>query len=299
MINPHQPCDNHECLRILGASAKNLEVIPTSILLDVYQSLVIGDDGEGEKIHVNNFPLNDENVNFLCEVAVRYHKGDAKVGLVQDMKKALDIFTRIADAGNTNILTIPHSHALFGLAVHYEKGKGTSIDVARAVDLYRQAAELGHAKAQFNLAMIYRQDSDFHSLDEARRWLKAASENDSFEHTVAPYKLGDMYRDGVGGDLDEIEAVKWYEIAAQRNNIDAMMALGNLYYQADGNLVAHNDIIDTRKIIHDNTIALKWYLRTVEVVDAIPVVGQSKTMIKLREEAEYKVMLLQEPYSIQ
>ena len=49
-----------------------------------------------------------------------------------------------------------HAKAQYNLGVMYERGDGVPQDHKEAVRLYRLAAEQGNAKAQFNLRFMYR-----------------------------------------------------------------------------------------------------------------------------------------------
>lgn len=55
-------------------------------------------------------------------------------------------------------------------------------------------------------------------------------------------ELARCYREGDKVDLNEMEAIKWYEKAANQNNIDAMMALAEIYIN-DENLEVEPDFV--------------------------------------------------------
>ena len=64
-------------------------------------------------------------------------------------------FLRAADAGN--------SHAQYIVAGLYGAGFPEEPDIGRAIFYYQQAADQGHADAQFELALLYK---DCHSLEK-------------------------------------------------------------------------------------------------------------------------------------
>ena len=82
------------------------------------------------------------------------------------------------------------------LGIMHFDGSGVEKDHKQAVNWFSQAAEAGHAGAQFNLALIY---------DE-----------------------------GSGKDQDMEKALKWYKKAATQGDIYAMYNLATLYFAGDG-----------------------------------------------------------------
>lgn len=75
-------------------------------------------------------------------------------------------------------------------AIHLE-GRGIPQDVARAAQLFRLAAELGHAKAQFNLGLMYARGLGVAAdPQEAERWLRAAAAAGEAKATLALQQLG-------------------------------------------------------------------------------------------------------------
>lgn len=50
----------------------------------------------------------------------------------------------------------------------------------------------------------------------------------------AQYLLGQMYRHGVGVDIDSVEAARWYQPAAEQGYAQAQYQLGLLYFEGEG-----------------------------------------------------------------
>ncbi len=87
----------------------------------------------------------------------------------------------------------PHPQALFNLGVQYETGDGVEADLARAIDLYTQAAERGAARAMYNLAVqLVRGVGVERDLDAAMRWFLAAAQSG---HQGAADALAQLGRD--------------------------------------------------------------------------------------------------------
>lgn len=101
------------------------------------------------------------------------HLGQAYLGghygLVKSAKKAAKIFKRAVELGNTQ--------AMCYLGYLHQHGNGVKSNLKKAAQLYRMAADRGHAVSQFNLALFAEEAGD---LDEARRlYALAAAQGDN------------------------------------------------------------------------------------------------------------------------
>jgi hypothetical protein len=72
---------------------------------------------------------------------------------------------------------------------------------------------------------------------EAVRWFRLAAEQG---YDLAQFNLGNMYRDGDGVPENDVEAVKWYRLAAEQGQVNAQNELGLLYSSGVG--VPENDV---------------------------------------------------------
>ncbi|GHU41259.1 hypothetical protein AGMMS50289_04110 [Betaproteobacteria bacterium] len=105
-------------------------------------------------------------------------------------------------------------------------------DYGEAVKLFRQAAERGHATAQFNLGVMYDNGRGVTQSDaEAFKWYRKAAEQG---HTVAQYSLGVIYADGRMVTQSDTEAFKWFRKAAEQGHVKAQYNLGEMYYRGRG-----------------------------------------------------------------
>lgn len=99
-----------------------------------------------------------------------------------------------------------------------------------AISLFRRAAEMGHARAQFDLAsylgiLALLQGKDSHS-PEVIKWYRAAAENGVPE---AQYELGAWYNSiGEGGQPSKAEARRWFAKGAAQGHALSMAALKGL-----------------------------------------------------------------------
>jgi TPR repeat protein len=95
---------------------------------------------------------------------------------------------------------------------------GAEID-AEAVKLYRKAAEQGHAKAQYNLALMYYNGEGVAKDDAAAvEWFCKAAEQGN---AMAQYNLGFTYATGGGVAQDDVMAYVWWNLAAAQGHESA------------------------------------------------------------------------------
>lgn len=111
----------------------------------------------------------------------------------------------------------------FKLGTAYEQG----IDDCRldyeAADLYRLAAERGHARAQYSLGLMHYQGKGApQSYREAANWIQRAAEQGE---SGAQELLGTMHTYGLGVPPDSHKAMKWFRLAAEQGEAGAQAAL--------------------------------------------------------------------------
>jgi len=120
-----------------------------------------------------------------------------------------------------------------------------SRDYAKALDLYRKAAEGGDDQAQEVLGSIYTSGpySDWRKvapadLSQGVGWLRRAVESDN---PNAEYSLASLYESGRGVIQDYTEAIRLYRLAAEQGHSDSQYVLGGMYLRGEG--VAANPIL--------------------------------------------------------
>ncbi len=136
-----------------------------------------------------------------------------------------------------------HAKAQFNLGVMYQRGEGVPQDSAEALAWYRKAAGQDLPDAHYNLGVIYH-NGDIVPRDYAealKRFRKAAD----LGHAGAQYNLGSMYHKGEGVPRDYSETVKWYRKAAEQGVADAQYLLGAMYGTGRG-------------IQQDNVLSYMW-----------------------------------------
>ncbi len=126
-------------------------------------------------------------------------------------------------AGFTLGLTAPASAGLDEGVAAAKRG-----DYATAISWLRPLAELGHARAQYNLGIMYYSGQGVPQVSaEALQWWRKAAE---LGHARAQYNLGIMYYSGQGVPQDSAEALQWWRKAAEQGYATAQYYLGVTYH---------------------------------------------------------------------
>lgn len=158
-------------------------------------------------------------------------------------------------------LTLHNNEGLTNLAYMYINGLGVDKNVNLAIDYYTTAAKNGEIQAQLSLGKAYNLGIDVpQDYSKSLYWFNEAAEKNN---PLAIYYIAQMYEYGQGVDIDSNKAfdlylksanlgdpqaqykcgrlyqytenpkldlaAKWYHKAAKQSNVDAMLAIGDLY----------------------------------------------------------------------
>ncbi|MCB9036690.1 MAG: sel1 repeat family protein [Lewinellaceae bacterium] len=110
------------------------------------------------------------------------------------------------------------------LAYLYREGMGTKKNIEMAFELYEKSAKRNWGWGQFGLAEMYFDNGDYKSC---MYWCRKALENDV---GWAFQKIGDMYRDGKGVEVNSNKAMEYYLKSAYRGVDWGYACLGDLFY---------------------------------------------------------------------
>lgn len=259
-----------------------------------------GKFSEALKLYIQAYNTNE---------SYRYRAADCnRIGLIYDEGKGVDEddaeavrwYRRGAELGN--------SYAQSNLGLMYKCGTGVSQDFDEAMRWFRKAADQGHEKAKKHLADLQKKQGgsqavgpsltgtpeewsrkgddcyDAKNYSEALRLYLAAAEkgvtrnynrigymyrngegtqvdctkavywyrrsaDNGFD--VAQRNLGTMYESGLGIAQDYKEAMKWFRRAADQGNAEAMVDIGLLYENGKG-------------VAKDEVEAVRWYRKAAE-----------------------------------
>lgn len=197
-----------------------------------------------------------------------------------DFETALRIWRKWAEKEDTE--------AMRKIAICYDDGYGVEKDDQKALEWYRKAAELGDAEAIYRIGSYYHWD--VYDYEEALEWYKKAA---ALGHAEAMLRIGQLYSDGDGVEQNDEESARWRSdyfktsvkagdyttevtiigcegtelfewcrSAAAKNNMAAMMHLGDYYeYESED----EEDDEDAYLKKADYKEALKWYQKAAEL----------------------------------
>lgn len=117
-----------------------------------------------------------------------------------------------------------NSNAQFDIGSMYQNGRGVSPDRAEAIDWYQKAAAQQNEKAISRLRLLQA---------NAERFQKESASADT-GNPESQYKLGNMYTEGVGTNIDLARAAELYEQSASQGYVKAEYKLGLIYYEGTG-----------------------------------------------------------------
>ena len=169
----------------------------------------------------------------------------------------LDAFTSVSEPAKANASDAPrevtaeeNADELNKLGFRHYNGDGVAQDYSKAVELFRKAAEQGHADAQYNLGFYCHMGVGVDESDpeEALKWLRKAAEQG---HASAQYTLGWFYDEGNRIEQDHSEAVKWYRNAAEQDDLVGQFVLGQCYEHGNG-------------VVKDIFEAMQWYKKAAK-----------------------------------
>ncbi len=114
----------------------------------------------------------------------------------------------------------------------YLEGTDGEPDPVKAFECFKQSANQGYTKAQYQLSVCYDEGIGVRrNIAEAARWCEMAAYGG---YDKAQSEIGYCYEYGHGVIRNTKEAVRWYRIAAQQGNIEAKNNLAFCYQKGRG-----------------------------------------------------------------
>ena len=154
------------------------------------------------------------------------------LGTEQDYAQSFEWFLKSAHEGN--------KFAQYSLANLYYYGNGVEKDLSQAFLWYRKSSEQGQPYAPYAVAQMYDKGEYVSQSEEtAQRYYKVALsgflelESKGQADDNLYYKLGAMYKKGLGTEIDIPKAIEYFEKSAE--NMWSTYQLGRLYlFGAEG-----------------------------------------------------------------
>ena len=147
------------------------------------------------------------------------------LGTEQNYQKAFEWFERSAKQKN--------KFAQFSLANLYYYGSGIEKDLSQAFLWYQRASSQGQPYAAYSIAQMYRYGEYVtKDNDTAQRYYKQALsgflkiENDDMANDDLFYKLGQMFKLGLGTDSDVTKEIEYFRRSAEMNNKNGLFEYG-------------------------------------------------------------------------
>lgn len=147
------------------------------------------------------------------------------LGTEQDYEKAFEWFERSAKQKN--------KFAQFSLANLYYYGSGVEKDLSQAFLWYQRSSSQGQPYAAYYIAQMYRYGEYVtKDNDTAQRYYQQALsgflkiESDDMADDDLFYKLGQMFKLGLGTDSDVTKAIEYFRRSAEMNNKNGLFEYG-------------------------------------------------------------------------
>lgn len=147
------------------------------------------------------------------------------LGTEQNYQKAFEWFERSAKQKN--------KFAQFSLANLYYYGSGVEKDLSQAFLWYQRSSSQGQPYAAYSIAQMYRYGEYVtKDNDTAQRYYQQALsgflkiESDDMANDDLFYKLGQMFKLGLGTDSDVTKAIEYFRRSAEMNNKNGLFEYG-------------------------------------------------------------------------
>lgn len=147
------------------------------------------------------------------------------LGTEQDYEKAFEWFERSAKQKN--------KFAQFSLANLYYYGSGVEKDLSQAFLWYQRSSSQGQPYAAYSIAQMYRYGEYVtKDNDTAQRYYQQALsgflkiENNDMSNDDLFYKLGQMFKLGLGTNSDVTKAIEYFRRSAEMNNKNGLFEYG-------------------------------------------------------------------------
>ena len=150
------------------------------------------------------------------------------LGTQQDYEKAFEWFLKSAEEGN--------KFAQYSLGNLYYYGNGTDKNFSQAFNWYMKSADQGQPYAAYAAAQMYDKGESVTKDEQmAQEYYKQAltgfleleSKNQADDNLF--YKIGIMYKNGLGTQKDMIKAIDYFKRSAEMNNTNAKRTLALEY----------------------------------------------------------------------
>jgi TPR repeat protein len=188
---------------------------------------------------------------------------DDGLGVAQSDEDAVYWYKLAVDQGNKSAMSALGDiyYAQAGYAERHNRPADAQALFAKAIPLFKQAADLGDAYAQYSLGFMYAAGQGVGSRDyaQALKWLTASADQGN---RSAEYKLGELYEKGHGVPRDLNRAYELYVKSADAGHAAAENRVGEAYARL------HAWASGFSLVPKDYKTALGWFNLAAEQGDA-------------------------------
>lgn len=181
-----------------AAHALDAKLTPSEAFRSGFEAYKAGDAATA--LEALNYAAENGHPGALWKLGRMYQTGDL---VTEDDKKALELFSRVADEygdGNPHGPDAPFvADAFVTLGTYYEQGIPGQV-----------GADPRRARGFFSYAASYFGDPD------------------------AQYSLAMMFLKGIGGEQNYRQAARWFKLAARKGNVSAQAEFGHMLYEGIG-----------------------------------------------------------------
>jgi TPR repeat protein len=171
----------------------------------------------------------------LTEVQAAANEGNTEAMLVYGMRlvqgEGVEANSKEGLAWLHKAADAGDTQAWYALGVVYANNMGVDTDFPKAVSYFRKGAEAGNTECQVSMGMLCEAGNKIPSgveADgaEAAKWYQMAAEQDN---TEAIWHLAKILGKGIGVEQNDEEALVWFRRGAKLGNADCMWGLGRSY----------------------------------------------------------------------
>jgi hypothetical protein len=185
------------------------------------------------------------NVSAQLDLASRYYSGN---GVTPNYAEAARFYRMAADSGDPraqyalealkfrhddpqSVLTAAQNgdaDAQFRVGSWYQYGHGNPVDLYQADVWYKRAAERGNPHAQFALGILHHH---WKNPAQSMFWLRKSAQQGNF---LAQFAVASLLASTRHSAVDLNEAVKWFEMVAEKGSLVAKGILAVMFAVGDG-----------------------------------------------------------------
>ena len=163
------------------------------------------------------------SLDAATNIALMYANGK---GVERDSSRALAWFRRAAEGGDAS--------AQYNLALMYDRGEGVPQDHKEAVRWLNKAADRNLVPAILDLGEVFLRPPNSTIAADVAKAVEYYEKAANLGNPLAQSILGTIFAKGLQGKMDYEQSVKWFRMAADQGDPDGEVGLGVSYAMGHG-----------------------------------------------------------------